>query len=114
MKPFCPRSCAPHQLTPTVHEIAPTTDALFERQDVGDLFCLGRNVASEPARERFGAGTLAQNVDVEEGSVLGFHAFGRGNGSVSIRCSASSRVTEEFIRQYCPACPRACVTAARR
>jgi len=75
---------------------------------------LGRNVAIRAARERFGAGTLAQNVDVEEGSVLGFHAFGRGNGSVSIGCSASSRVTEEFIRQYCPACLRALRHPARR
>jgi hypothetical protein len=41
MKPFCSSILARRINSPQqLHEVASTTEALFERQDAGDLFCL--------------------------------------------------------------------------
>ena len=62
------------------------------------------------ARKHFLARKLAQDVDVEAGSVLGCHTSGRSNGSVSIRCSASSRIASPYSSSW----PCSCFRQPRR
>ncbi len=51
------------------------------------------------AREHLCAGEFAQDVDVEAGSVPGFHAFGCSNGSVPIRRSELSAIDGACCRK---------------
>jgi hypothetical protein len=63
------------------------------RRRHGKNFNLAVTMIGHAAREHLCAGELAQDVDVEAGSVRGFHAFNRSNGSVSIRRSDSLQST---------------------
>lgn len=111
-KRFCSSISARRMDLPQkLHEIALAAEALFNLQDISDMFSPAAQLRHPPdavamialaTREHFRTCKLAQGVDVEAGSVPGCQRFGCRNGSVSIRCSASSSVTEECKRQYCP------------
>jgi len=59
----------------------------------GENLDLAVTMIGRAPREHLYAGKLAQDVDVEAGSVFGFHAFNRSNGPVSIRRSDSLQST---------------------
>jgi hypothetical protein len=63
------------------------------RRRHGKNLNLAVTMIGRAARKHLCAGKLAQDVDVEAGSVFGFHGFSRSNGSVSIRRSDSLQST---------------------